>query len=155
MARPAFSHVPVMPRFSGPQGAQHQISTLAHVSGVGGDSPRGLRPSPHGVWDLPRGGTGTSSDHWPSFETGAAEASWSGGRRGRLGAAAKRRALWGLWLRPRPGSLPRGAHPPAFRRGCPPRAETWGTSQGRAGGRKETDTGRLQRGRPCPGPVSL
>ena len=52
-----------------PQRGQHQISTLANVSG-GEKGPWGLRLPSHGVWDLPKPGTGTRSSHWPSFETG-------------------------------------------------------------------------------------
>lgn len=107
MARPAFSHVPVTPRFSGPQGAQHRISTLAHVSGVGGgQSPRTEASTARGVGSSPRPAQAPALTTGPALKEEQRKPPVSGGRRGRPGAAAKRRALWGLWLRPRPGRLP-------------------------------------------------
>ena len=70
------------------------------------------------MWDLPKPGTGTSSGHWLSFETGGEEVSckrWEAGE-GRHHSQAL--CPWGLWLRPR--TCPGGAHPPGLPASCHP-----------------------------------
>ena len=96
--------------------------------------PCGLRPPSHGVWDLPEPGTGTSSGHWPSFETGGAEVSckrWEAGEGRRHGLCC---ALGGCGFGPGPalGEL--------ILQGSQEAAALWGDSghcPGRAGGRRQ------------------